>query len=94
MTHRPLICAKRWKRKRTDQIRIRIHGRVGLGLGLYLRNRSPGVGEDDPKNRTHRLDGRRVAKKGQMGTRTHIITEIKRGDREKAKREAQREGIK
>jgi hypothetical protein len=53
-----------------------------------------GAREDDPKNRTHRLDGRRVAKKGQMGTRTHIITEIKRGDREKAKREAQREGIK
>jgi hypothetical protein len=60
---------------------------------LYLRNRSPGVGEDDPKNTTHWLEGRRAAEKGQTGTRTHIITEIKRRDREKTKREALREGI-
>jgi hypothetical protein len=53
----------------------------------------PGVGEDDPKNTTHRLEGRRAAEEGQTGTRTHIITEVKRGGREKVKREVQREGI-
>ena len=38
-----------------------------------------------------RLEGRRAAEEGHTGIRTHIITQIKRGDRDREKGEAERE---
>jgi hypothetical protein len=83
MTHRPPTCAKRWKRKRIDQNRSDQNqktwkSRVRVRVVLVPTQPEPDAGEDDghPKNTTHRLEGRRAAEEGQMGTRTHIITEI------------------
>ena len=52
--------------------------RVWVRVGDVPTQPELGAGEDEglPEKMTHRLEGRRAAKEGQMGTRTHIVIEI------------------